>query len=172
MSWRRAHPFSTGIHRIKVPLALRRHRSLPTSTYDGTRCFNLSLSTLSSGKPPVSRYTRNGVRQSESTAIMLAESSGVLANSSGLAGDSAGCSEDSARAGGDSSCVSEDSAGLLALANARLIEGSWSSCRKTPGGTSDRLDPILANSSADSFRPRRMWTYSSPSKLFSSLRSS
>jgi hypothetical protein len=64
----------------------------------------------------------------------------------------------------------DDSAALLALANAFEVLGSCSSCKKIPGGTVTRLEPSLANSSVISFFPCRMCRYSIPLKLFSSLR--
>jgi hypothetical protein len=62
-----------------------------------------------------------------------------------------------------------DSAAFLTLDSALLIEGSWSSYKKTPDGTATRLEPSLASSSTTLFRPRRTWQYSSPLKLFSNL---
>jgi hypothetical protein len=65
----------------------------------------------------------------------------------------------------------DDSAALLALANALVMLGSWSSCIKTLGGTIAQLEPSLANSSVTSFFPHRMYMYLRLSKLFSNLRS-
>jgi hypothetical protein len=47
----------------------------------------------------------------------------------------------------------DDSATLLALANAFEMLGSWSSYKNIPGGIVTRLEPSLANSSAISFFP-------------------
>jgi hypothetical protein len=66
----------------------------------------------------------------------------------------------------------DDSAALEAFAKAFVILGSWSSCIKIPMGTMAQLEPSLANSSVTSFFPRKICTYSRPSKLFSNLRSS
>jgi hypothetical protein len=66
----------------------------------------------------------------------------------------------------------DDSAALVAFAQAFEMLGTWSSCKKTPVGTMARLEPSLVNSSATSFFPHKICKYSRPSKLFSNLRSS
>jgi hypothetical protein len=63
----------------------------------------------------------------------------------------------------------DDSAALLALANAFRMIGSWSSCKKTPVATTTRLELSLANSSTISFFPHKICRYSRLSKLFSNL---
>jgi hypothetical protein len=50
----------------------------------------------------------------------------------------------------------DDSAALLALANALVMLDSWISCIKTPRGTIARLELSLANSSAISFFPQNV----------------
>jgi hypothetical protein len=64
--------------------------------------------------------------------------------------------------------VSRDiSSTLLALANALVILGSWSTYLKNPRGTTARLEPSLASSSMTSLCPHTIWRNSRPTKLFS-----
>jgi hypothetical protein len=65
-----------------------------------------------------------------------------------------------------------DSATLVAFAKAFEMPNSWSSYRKTPMGTMTRLELSLANSSATSFFPHKIFKYSRLLKLFSNLWSS
>jgi hypothetical protein len=102
-------------------------------------------------KSSVLRYIMNGVCQFEWISMTLGDSDMLSTNG----------------------VVSwDDSVALLALANALLMLGSWSSCMKTPGGIIGRLEPSLANASMTSFFPRKMCRYLRPLKLFSRLRSS
>jgi hypothetical protein len=66
----------------------------------------------------------------------------------------------------------DDSATLLALDNALLMLDSWSSSMKSRVGTTALLELSLASSSVTSLRPCKIWRYSRPLKLFSSLWSS
>jgi cytochrome bd-type quinol oxidase subunit 1 len=62
-----------------------------------------------------------------------------------------------------------DLVALLALVSALVILSSWSSWMNTPGGTTVRMEPTLACSSASSLCPHKIWRYYRPLKLFSSL---
>jgi hypothetical protein len=66
----------------------------------------------------------------------------------------------------------DDLVALVVFAKAFEMLGSWSSCRKTPVGTTARLESSLASSSTTSFFPRKICKYSRSSKLFSHVWSS
>jgi hypothetical protein len=136
------------MHFIKVPLAPHRKSSSFTRVYCPAQRRSHSRSTLSSGQPPILRYTMNEVCQFEWISITLGDSV-ILSIGDGVSWD--------------------DLTTLVAFAKAFEILDSWSSCRKTPMGTMARLELSLANSSVNSFFPHKICKYSRSSKLFSNL---